>query len=545
MVYTITGGADAALFVLNASTGAMNFLLEPDFEAPHDADGDSVYEVEVMAAEGTTTTSATILISVPDAAERPAIVTAALLAGENGLAAGTVEATDPEHDTLSFGIAGGADAALFVIDAETGALSFTAAPDYEAPADADGDNVYQVIVSANDGGYTVTRAITVTVADVNDAPAITSDGGGASAALAIAENGTAVTTVVAADPEGGVTYAIAGGADAALFALDAATGALLFVTAPDYEAPGDADGDNLYEVVVAAGDGWLSATQALTVAVLDAPGPAIDGTAAGNTLTGGGEEDTLRGMAGNDKLSGLDGDDTLEGGEGADRLTGGAGDDTMAGGAGDDTYYVDTDGDLVVELAGEGFDVVRAQIDYALTDDVEELFVGGAARNGTGNALGNTLHGSASNNTLLGLAGDDVIRGLGGRDTIDGGDGEDLLDGGVGKDTLTGGSGRDAFQFRDGDFGATRALADVITDFSQADREKIQLNLVDANTALTGDQAFAWIGTGAFTGAAGQLRYAHQAGNTYVEGDTDGDGTLDFAIMLTGAVTLTAADFTL
>ncbi len=50
---------------------------------------------------------------------------------------------------------------------------------------------------------------------------------------------------------------------------------------------------------------------------------------------------------------------------------------------------------------------------------------------------------------------------------IDGGDGADLLDGGVGKDTLTGGAGRDVFQFRDGDFAATRALADLITDFSQ------------------------------------------------------------------------------
>ncbi len=36
-----------------------------------------------------------------------------------------------------------------------------------------------------------------------------------------------------------------------------------------------------------------------------------------------------------------------------------------------------------------------------------------------------------------------------------------------------------------------------------------------------------------------------QAGNTYVEGDTNGDGLAEFAIMLTGTVTLTSADFTL
>ncbi len=146
---------------------------------------------------------------------------------------------------------------------------------------------------------------------------------------------------------------------------------------------------------------------------------------------------------------------------------------------------------------------------------------------------------------FLGLGGDDTIRGGGGRDTIDGGAGADLIDGGVGKDTLTGGTDRDVFQFRDGDFGATRGLADVITDFSHADAEKIQLNLVDANTATAGNQAFTFIGAGTFTGVAGQLHYAYQAGNTYVEGDTNGDGTADFVIALTGTHVLVASDFVL
>ena len=66
-------------------------------------------------------------------------------------------------------IVGGADAALFTIDAATGALSFLAAPDFEAPGDADGDNVYDVIVSASDGSFTDTQAIAVTVANVNEA----------------------------------------------------------------------------------------------------------------------------------------------------------------------------------------------------------------------------------------------------------------------------------------------------------------------------------------------------------------------------------------
>ncbi len=229
----------------------------------------------------------------------------------------------------------------------------------------------------------------------------------------------------------------------------------------------------------------------------------------------------------------------------ANVLNGQAGDDAMHGGAGDDLYYVDTAGDLVIEGADAGWDIVRAGVDYTLTADVEELFIGGAGRDGTGNALANTLHGSGSNNVLLGLAGDDIIRGGGGRDTIDGGDGADLLDGGVGKDTLTGGGARDVFQFRDGDFGASRSLADVITDFSHADAEKIHLSLVDANVNAGGNQAFAFIGNGAFTGVAGQLHYAQQGGNTYVEGDTNGDGLADFVIALTGTHSLVASDFVL
>jgi hypothetical protein len=99
------------------------------------------------------------------------------------------------------------------------------------------------------------------------------------------------------------------------------------------------------------------------------------------------------------------------------------------------------------------------------------------------------------------------------------------------------------FQFRDGDFGATRALADMITDFSHADAEKIQLNLVDANVNAAGDQAFSWIGNGAFTGTAGELGYAVSGGNTWIAADIDGDGGADWYIGLIGVHVLTASDF--
>src|SRR3546814_8531893 len=86
---------------------------------------------------------------------------------------------------VAFSIVVGADAALFAIDALTGELRFLAAPNFESPADADRDNVYQLIVAANDGnGGVDTQALSVTVNDVPDgfAPVITSNGGGANAA---------------------------------------------------------------------------------------------------------------------------------------------------------------------------------------------------------------------------------------------------------------------------------------------------------------------------------------------------------------------------
>src|SRR5207247_1830710 len=99
----------------------------------------------------------------------------------------------------------------------------------------------------------------------------TSDGGGATAAVNVAENTTAVTTVTATDadsPAPTLTYSITGGTDAAKFTIDAGTGALRFSVAPDYEAPTDADSDNVYEVTVQVSDGTGGTnTQAISVAV--------------------------------------------------------------------------------------------------------------------------------------------------------------------------------------------------------------------------------------------------------------------------------------
>lgn len=74
----------------------------------------------------------------------------------------TATATDPDNNPLTFSIAGGADGARFAMTA-AGALSFAATPDFEAPTDADGNNVYQVTLSVSDGTTSTTLNLAVTV----------------------------------------------------------------------------------------------------------------------------------------------------------------------------------------------------------------------------------------------------------------------------------------------------------------------------------------------------------------------------------------------
>jgi hypothetical protein len=113
--------------------------------------------------------------------------------------------------------------------------------------------------------------LTLTVSGANDQPVIVSNGG-ADLAVAVSENTTAVTTVQAIDVDAGdvLTYSIFGGADAGDFVVNATTGALSFASAPDFEAPADSNGDNIYVVQVQVSDGHGGTDlQTITVNVAD------------------------------------------------------------------------------------------------------------------------------------------------------------------------------------------------------------------------------------------------------------------------------------
>jgi VCBS repeat-containing protein len=516
LTFSIAGGADAAKFAINATTGALSFVTAPNFEAPTDADGNNVYDVIVRASDGILVDTQAIAVAVANVNEAPVITsngggaTASVSAAENTTAVTTVTATDQDAGAaVTFSIAGGADAGQFTINAATGALSFVAAPNFESPSDAGHNNVYDVIVRASDGSFVDTQAIAVTVANVNEAPVITSNGGGVAAMLSVAENTAAVTTVTASDPDAGaaITFSIAGGADAGQFAIDATTGALSFVAAPDFETPTDAGGDNVYDVVVRASDGSLVDTQAITVTVSDLAGVTLTGTTGADTLSGTNEQDALHGLGGGDLLAGLggndsldggagndvllggSGDDLLDGGAGADTLAGGAGDDILVGGAGGDSLAGNDGNDVFSYAIGDGADAIDggAGIDIlnitgtAGNDMLNVVFDGTAVTQFEGSSMAgvesitadmqggadtlnytgaqasvatNLSAGTASGFTaILGIenvtggAGDDTLIGNANANVLNGGAGDDILTGGLGNDTLTGGAGIDTASY--------------------------------------------------------------------------------------------------
>lgn len=251
------------------------------------------------------------------------------------------------------------------------------------------------------------------------------------------------------------------------------------------------------------------------------------GNAHANQIIGNAGDNVIEGKGGADDLRGGDGNDFLRGGVGDDFLIGGAGDDTIHGGQGNDTL------DYLGETASITVDLVAG---IAWGDDIGYDVISGIE----------AVTAGEGNDTVWGNAAANLIQAGGGNDWIDGGAGNDTLRGDLGRDTLTGGAGLDDFVFMSvAESGFGNGVRDIITDFNLAD-DRIDLSFIDA-VAGGGDDAFSFLGGGAFSGVAGQLRAQKITAQnfTVIMGDVDGDTVADFQIELTGLYTLTAAQFIL
>ncbi|MCV2874625.1 tandem-95 repeat protein, partial [Rhodobacteraceae bacterium XHP0102] len=176
LTYSLSG-ADASLLDIDSSTGAVTLKASANFEVK------SSYSFNVIATDnGTGGLSGTkaVSVSVTDVNEAPSITSGATASfAENGTGAVyTATATDPDASTTLTYTLGGTDANLFDIDASTGVVTFKSAPNFEAPADAGANNVYNITVTTTDdgtGSLSDTKAVAITVTNVNDAPVAVAD----------------------------------------------------------------------------------------------------------------------------------------------------------------------------------------------------------------------------------------------------------------------------------------------------------------------------------------------------------------------------------
>jgi Ca2+-binding RTX toxin-like protein len=277
-------------------------------------------------------------------------------------------------------------------------------------------------------------------------------------------------------------------------------------------------------------------------------GQATHGTAEGDQLfsieniAGSWFNDGLVGNDYNNTLSGLGGDDGLTGNGGADILDGGWGIDTAE--------YADSPAGVSISLLWHSASGGDAQGDQLIS--IEDLFGSNYDDGLFGDNGDNGLYGAGGNDTLLGFGGNDWLNGAWGNDSLNGGAGQDLIYGGPGADTLAGGPDADTFQFvsqydsaGSDPSGIDYANTDVILDFSPRQGDKIDVQYVDANVLMPGDQAFDFNGVAAFT-APGQVSHFTDGTDTYIVFNTDDVYTdFEFAIRLAGQHSLEAAFFDL
>ncbi|WP_203293903.1 cadherin domain-containing protein [Maricaulis parjimensis] len=269
LTWSINSSLDSALFTIDANTGQLSFVTPPDFENPSDSDSDNEYFVSVTVTDGTSNISTPVIITVTNVNEfAPAFtsdMTVNVAENTTGVAY-TAVATDGDNDTLTYSIVGGSDASDFTIDAATGEVRFAALPDFENPADANSDNIYDIVIRASDGSQTTDINVALTVTDQAEtgAPTFQSAPTGN-----VSENQTSAYVISAIDGEGDdITYSISG-TDAGLFTVDSETGEVSFLTAPDFETPSDSGGNNVYDITVTASDGTNSNSQDVAITVSD------------------------------------------------------------------------------------------------------------------------------------------------------------------------------------------------------------------------------------------------------------------------------------
>ena len=265
-------GTDMSDFMLEGTgmSRTLNFKNAPDYEMPADADTNNTYMVTVKAEAGGEMAMQAVNVMVTN------VVELGMLSGDGSFsyaeggtdAVGTYTLTAIEDGPMVTWSLDGTDMSDFMLEG-TGmsrTLTFNTSPDYEMPADADGDNEYMVTVKAEAGGEMAMQAVNVMVTNVVELGMLT---GMESPSHPENSMDTVATYTLTAIEDGPTVTWSLDGTDMSDFMLEG-TGmsrTLTFNTSPDYEMPADADTNNTYMVTVKAEAGGEMAMQAVNVMV--------------------------------------------------------------------------------------------------------------------------------------------------------------------------------------------------------------------------------------------------------------------------------------
>ena len=583
-------GADGALFSINSATGALSFAAAPNFEAGAGHGGTSnEYLVTVRVTDsGGSSSDQHITVTVTDANE-PAPVIASSdpinlgnITEDVSATLPSISITDADSTVLTVTLSSIASSIQLTLHSTTGLtflpgggdgtldslMTFTGSPsDISAAISGmhfvpfpNSTGIKTVSLQVSDGTNTTSRSITMNYLPAPDPPSVALQ----NTSSPIDENTSTAThikvaDIVVTDVDGSGTYAFGlTGTDATSFEI---VGTELFLKAGvtlDFETK------QSYAVAVTVDD--LAFPPFI-------PPPPIDATSPTFTLTIGDVNEapslvtslaTVTVLAENTsaaahiKVADIVVTDDAFGSE------------TLAL-VGADAGFFEIVGTELFLKAGVKLDF-ETKSSYSVAVTADDTDVGGTpdATSSTytllisnvspetilGTAAANTLIGGSDRDFIFGLAGSDKLIGGGNNDRLIGAAGNDILTGGLGVDTLIGGFGRDVmagnaqrdiFDFNlAGETGKTAFTRDVIRDFSHAQGDDIDLSTIDAKVGIPGNQAFSFIGQGAFTGVKGQLHYKFEGpAKTIVEGDIDGNKVADFQIELTGHKLLVGGDFIL
>jgi Ca2+-binding RTX toxin-like protein len=566
--YQITGGADQSAFSIDSGSGELAFNSIPNFELPMDVGTDNVYEIEVTADDGNSgITVQSINVTIADVIETANFTLTQADDNVDENTAYTSEfpilAGDDPIGSLTYSLSG-ADQALLTVDEATGVVSMMAR-DFESPADANSDNVYEVTLDAiDDDGNTSAVSFTVTVDNIAPTASI------AGPSTGVPFQGRTLT-LTATDPsptgqtpdftfdidwdgDDVVDQTIVGPSGTQVTHHYEALGAnTIKVTASDQGAAVSGvvtHAINIVRVELQGADlvwGGTSGEDAVefeetAAQTVEVRANLLDGVVVSDTQTFVGVSGQVIAFGGDDAdvidAGGVDGlvnisamligglgDDTITGGEAADTIRGDAegdgseGRDVIDGGGGDDLIYGDgMEGAADTIMGGDGNDTIYG--------DNGDISADGAEGNDViyGDDGDDTLFGGRKNDTIFGGNGNDIIDGQTGHDILSGGAGDDTLSGGEGKDLLFAGVGADTLHGNSGDdllvAGATSF------DFIEAD-----LKLIRNEWWSAGSYATRVANISGTPGGANDPVFLQPGVNVFDDGEVDtlfGEGEMDW-----------------